>query len=60
LLLNVKFVPSSPILVNLMMYMMSSSETSILIRVTRHNVPDDGILLRHHRENLKSYIELTG
>jgi hypothetical protein len=27
-----------------------------LTRATRHNIPDDGILLSHRRENLKSYI----
>jgi hypothetical protein len=36
-----------------------SSETSDLTRATRHNIPEDGIL-HSHRENLKSYIALTG
>jgi hypothetical protein len=34
-----------------------------IIRVTRairRNIPEDDILHSHHRENLKSYIELTG
>jgi hypothetical protein len=32
-----------------------SSETSVLTRVTRRNIPDDTILHSHRRENLKSY-----
>jgi hypothetical protein len=51
---------SSPIFVTLMIEAMRSSETSVLSRVTRRNIPEDGIFHSHRRENLKSSIALTG
>jgi hypothetical protein len=53
-------VPSSAILVTLMIEAISSFETSVLTRATWRNIPENGILHSHRRENLKSYIALTG
>jgi hypothetical protein len=60
LLITADVIPSSVILSTLTMEAIRSSETFSLIIVTRCDIPEDGILHSHHRENLKSYMALTG
>jgi hypothetical protein len=43
-----------------MMEAQSSYETSVPIRVTQRNIPEEAILHSHYPENLKPYIALTG
>jgi hypothetical protein len=55
LLVTASVVHTSPILVTLIKEALSSSETPFLTRGKHRNIPEDGILHSHRRENLKSY-----
>jgi hypothetical protein len=60
LLVTFNVVPSTPIIATLLMEVLRPPDTSVLTSATRRNIPEDGILHSHLRENLKSYIALTG
>jgi hypothetical protein len=52
LLVTARVVPSSPILVNLMMGAILFTKTSVLTRAMRRNISEDGIL-----QTLSSYFQ---
>jgi hypothetical protein len=54
----IRVVPSSPILVTLLMEVLSFSKTLILIRATWHNIPEDGILDLNTLD-FSSYLDLA-
>jgi hypothetical protein len=57
LLVTASVVPSLPIIVTLRMEALRSTETPVLTRATRRNIPEEIILHSHRRENLKFYFE---
>jgi hypothetical protein len=60
LLVTANVVPSSPMLVTLIMEAIRSSETSVFRRTTLRDITEDGNLHSHRGDNLKSYTALTG
>jgi hypothetical protein len=53
-------VPTSPVLVILMMEAICSSETSVLSGATQPNMLENGILRSHCRKHIRSYYEASG
>jgi hypothetical protein len=59
LLVNANIVPSSQILVTLIMEEIRSSESSVLTKATLRNIPEGGIIHGHRCGNLNSYTYIT-
>jgi hypothetical protein len=58
LLVAANVVPSSPILVTLMMESPRSSETSVLSNATGRNIPEDGILQLQECSHISSCVDI--
>jgi hypothetical protein len=58
-LVTVNVVPSTLILFYPDHGSLRSSETSVLTRLIRYNIPEDDIYHSHRHENLESYVALT-
>jgi hypothetical protein len=59
LLVTANVVPSSLIPITLMMEAIRSSEKSVLTRARGRHITEDGFLLSHSHEHLKSYTDLS-
>jgi hypothetical protein len=59
LLVTANVVPSSPILLTLIVEAIRTTKIPVLTVATRRTIPKDAILQSHRRENIKLYMTLT-